>query len=58
MSEYDFGEVIRDIRTLAGAAILAAVPVATSSDVEKLNSLMLANYSWLGQQLSADSKSM
>jgi hypothetical protein len=57
-SEYDFGEVIRDIRTLAGAAILVAVPVATPSDVEKLNALMLANYSWLGRQLSADSKSM
>jgi hypothetical protein len=56
--KYDFGEVIRDIRTLAGAAILVAVPMATPSDVEKLNALMLANYSWLSHESRAESRSM
>ena len=45
--EYAFGEIIRDIRTLAGASILVAIPIATQEDVGKLNALMVANYSWL-----------
>jgi hypothetical protein len=45
--EYDLGELMRDIRTLAGAAILVAIAVASSEDVGKLNALMVANYSWL-----------
>ena len=45
--DFEFGEVIRDIRTLAAAAILVAAPRATPEDVAKLNGLMLANYSWL-----------
>jgi hypothetical protein len=49
--EYDFGELIRDIRTLAGAAILVAIPVSTPENVGKLNALMVANYTgW--QQVS------
>src|SRR5260370_26210575 len=36
--EYDFGEIIRDIRTLEAATILVAVPVATTpGDIERLN---------------------
>jgi hypothetical protein len=45
--EYDFGELIRDIRTLAGASILVAITVASQEDVGRLNALMVANYSWL-----------
>jgi hypothetical protein len=45
--EYDVGELVRDIRTLAGAAILVAIPVATPEGVGRLNALMVANYSWL-----------
>jgi hypothetical protein len=45
--EYAFGEIIRDIRTLAGAAILVAIPIATEENLGKLNTLMVANYSWL-----------
>jgi len=45
--EYDLGELVRDIRTLAGASILVAIPTATPEDVGKLNTLMIANYSWL-----------
>jgi hypothetical protein len=48
MPEYDFAELVRDIRTLAAAAILVVIPIADQEDVGKLNALMIANYSCAG----------
>jgi len=47
--DYDVGELIRDVRTLAGASILVAIPIAPPEGVGKLNDLMVANYSWLAE---------
>lgn len=46
--EFDFGELIRDIRTLGAFAMIAVIPCISPDAAEKLNTLMLANYSWLG----------
>ncbi len=45
--EFDFSEVIRDIRTMTGAAILVVIPVASQEDAQKLIALAVANYPWL-----------
>ncbi len=47
MPEYDGNQLISDIRTLAGMALLATFPTAKPEDIEQLNALLLSNYSYL-----------
>jgi hypothetical protein len=47
--EYEVNRLINDVRTLAGAAMLVAIPLLTTENVETLNALMQKNYSYLSQ---------
>ena len=44
---YDFGELLRDVRTAGALAMLGTVPLVDDVHAGKLNELMLTNYSWL-----------